>query len=149
VEIEGLCLRSSVAHGGVEWETQLVAANHRLARVPLQLSTKSNEYNPEWNVAHDQFHRALVAACQNQTLLLVREQLFAKSARYRWLSVSMVPDKRDLDSEHQSIADAALGGDGEKAAALLTIHIKETARLLGQSMGAAPELKTQRLPRAG
>jgi DNA-binding GntR family transcriptional regulator len=54
-----------------------------------------------------------------------------------------------LDSEHQSIADAALGGDGEKAAALLTIHIKETARLLGQSMGAAPELKTQRLPRAG
>jgi DNA-binding GntR family transcriptional regulator len=149
VEIEGLCLRSSVAEGGVEWETQLVAANHRLARLPLRLSTKPNEYNAEWNIAHDEFHRALVAACQNKTLLLVREQLFAKSARYRWLSVSMIPDKRDLDSEHQAITDAALSGDGDKAAALLTIHIKETARLLAESMGAAPELRTQRLLRAG
>jgi DNA-binding GntR family transcriptional regulator len=149
VEIEGLCLRSSVAHGSVEWETRLVAANHRLSRVPLRCAANPNEYNQEWNIAHDEFHCALVAAGRNKTLLLVREQLFAKSARYRWLSVSMAPDRRDLDAEHQAMTDAALIRDGDKAAALLTIHIKETARLLAQAMGAAPEFRTEGRLRTG
>src|SRR5690606_5513518 len=30
VEIEALCLRSAIKHGGTEWEAELVAAHHRL-----------------------------------------------------------------------------------------------------------------------
>jgi DNA-binding GntR family transcriptional regulator len=149
VDIEGWCLRSSVAKGGVEWETRLVAANHRLRRIPLRCATNPSEYNREWNVAHDEFHRALVAACQNKTLLLVREQLFEKSARYRWLSVSMARSQRDVNNEHQALTDAALLRDAEQAAALLTIHIKETARLLSQSMGAAANLRAEGRLRSG
>jgi DNA-binding GntR family transcriptional regulator len=139
VEIEGLCLRNSINHGSVEWETRLVAANYRLSRIPLRCSTNPNRYNQEWNYAHDEFHCALVAACRNKTLLTVREQLFAKSARYRWLSVSMSQELRDVDGEHKAMTDAAVMRDADTAAALLTIHIKETARLLAQCMDTASE----------
>lgn len=149
VEIEALCIRNAVSHGGIEWETQLVAANHRLSRIPLRCSANSNEYNREWNQAHDEFHRALVAACRNRTLLMVRHQLFAKSARYRWLSVSMARDQRDVDAEHQALTDAALTRDADKAAALLIIHIKETARLLAQSMGRTSEPSREERLRTG
>ena len=137
VEIECLCLRHSLADYGVESETRLVAANHRLKRIPLRLPGNPHQYNHEWDLAHDEFHSALVASCRNRTLLLVREQLFAKSARYRWLSVSMTSDERDLDAEHKAITDAALDRDADTATALLTIHIKETSRRVTESMDSA------------
>jgi DNA-binding GntR family transcriptional regulator len=136
VEIESLCLRRAISDGAVEWETRIVAAAHRLSRVPMRSHQDPKRYNTEWNLAHDEFHGSLVASCGNRTLLSVREQLFAKSARYRWLSVSMTHEARDLDAEHQAIADAALERDADKACALLTIHIKETSRILAEAMGA-------------
>jgi len=111
-----------------------VRERHRLSRIPVRSAADPHQYNHDWNLAHDEFHAALVAACRNRTLLQVREQLFAKSARYRWLSVSMTSHERNLDAEHQAITDAGLNHDADKAAALLTIHIKETARLLAKSM---------------
>jgi DNA-binding GntR family transcriptional regulator len=135
VEIESLCLRRAITDGAVEWETRIVAAAHRLRRIPMRSVQDPPRYNAEWNLAHDEFHGALAASCGNRTLLSLREQLFAKSARYRWLSVSMTHEDRDLDSEHQAIAIAALDRDADKACALLTIHIKETSRLLAEAMG--------------
>jgi DNA-binding GntR family transcriptional regulator len=137
VEIESLCLRRAISDGAVEWETRIVAAAHRLSRIPMRSDHDPKRYNVEWNLAHDEFHHSLAASCGNRTLLSVREQLFAKSARYRWLSVSMTNEARDLDEEHQSIAHAALDRDADKACALLTIHIKETSRILAEAMGAS------------
>jgi DNA-binding GntR family transcriptional regulator len=140
VEIESLCLRRAISEGTVEWETRIVAAAHRLSRVPMRSNHNPKRYNTEWNRAHDEFHDSLAAACGNRTLLSLREQLFAKSARYRWLSVSMTSEARDLQGEHQFIADAALDRDADKACALLTIHIKETSRILAEAMGAAESM---------
>jgi DNA-binding GntR family transcriptional regulator len=137
VEIESLCLRRAINDGAVEWETRIVAATHRLSRVPMRSVHDPKCYNVEWNLAHDEFHGSLAASCGNRTLLAVREQLFAKSARYRWLSVSMTQEARDLDAEHQAISDAALDRDADKACALLTIHIKETSRILAAAMSVA------------
>jgi DNA-binding GntR family transcriptional regulator len=137
VEIESLCLRRSLAHGDVEWETRLVAANHRLSRIPLRNSRDVNRYNEEWNAAHDEFHGSLVAACDNHTLLLVREQLFTKSARYRWFSVSMTSIARDVGQEHQSLVDAALERNAARAELLLTGHLRETTRILTEALKMA------------
>ncbi len=38
ITIEQICLRSAIAHGDVEWETSIVAAYHRLHRVPMQIA---------------------------------------------------------------------------------------------------------------
>jgi DNA-binding GntR family transcriptional regulator len=137
VEIESLCLRRAIAEGGVEWETRIVAAMHRLSRIAMRSPQDSKRYNEEWNIAHDEFHASLVASCGNRTLVSVREQLFDKSARYRWLSVSMTTQDRNLADEHQAIVSAALDRDSESACALLTIHIKETSRILAAAMGLA------------
>jgi GntR family carbon starvation induced transcriptional regulator len=110
---------------------------------PLRSEGDPNEYNTAWNLAHDEFHTALAAACANRTLLLVREQLFAKSARYRWLSVSATSKARNLDAEHRALAEAALDRDGDRAAVLLTIHIKKTARILANAMGSTPEFRAE------
>jgi DNA-binding GntR family transcriptional regulator len=137
VEIESLCLRRAIINGGLEWETRIVAAAHRLSKMPGLPARVSPRYREDWDVAHDEFHASLVAACGNRTLLTVREQLFAKSARYRWLSISLTEEKRDLKDEHQAIADASLERNVDKASALLTIHIKETSKILVAAMGAA------------
>jgi DNA-binding GntR family transcriptional regulator len=136
VEIESLCIRRAIHHGGVEWEAGIVAAAHRLSRQPMQAATDPIRYDEEWSNAHDMFHGSLVAACDNRTLLSIREQLYAKSARYRWLSVSMASEARQVDREHQALAAAVLERDADEATALLIMHIRETARILAAAMGA-------------
>lgn len=134
VEIESLCICRAILHGGLEWETGIVAAAHRLSRQPIEAAADPTRYDEEWSNAHDMFHSSLVAACDNRTLLSIREQLYARSARYRWLSLSMASETRQVDREHQALAAAVLERDADKATALLTMHIRDTARILAASI---------------
>ena len=59
-----------------------------------------------------------------------RSQLYDQSERYRRLSVSLARQTRRIGDEHQAVVDAALGRDAEKAVALVTAHMTETANIL-------------------
>ena len=52
IAIEQLCLRAAIAHGDVEWETSIVAAYHRLHRVPIAVAGDASRLNPGWAAAH-------------------------------------------------------------------------------------------------
>src|SRR5580704_2078668 len=69
IEIEGLCLRRAVALGDLAWESQVVAALHRLSRTPERVADDPRRVTEEFSQAHGAFHAALVAACGSQTLL--------------------------------------------------------------------------------
>lgn len=135
-QIEALCLRDSIAHGDVEWETSLIAAQHRLSRTPVQADRDAKCYSEAFAAAHTMFHEALVGACASRWLLHVRQLLSTQQERYRWLSRPLAKGERNLDREHSAIARAALDRDADAAVALLTEHLQKTASIILDAMAA-------------
>jgi DNA-binding GntR family transcriptional regulator len=143
IEIEGICLRRAIAVGDVDWETNLVAAGHRLNRTDYHAAEDPKLLSDAWNEAHRAFHESLVAGCDNHTLLQVRRQLYAQSERYRRLSVPLAPDDRDLSWEHREIMEAALARDADRATELMGKHLSLTAQIVLQALQPRPIPKAE------
>lgn len=133
-DIEGQCLRRAIEKGGLDWETSIVSAAHRLSRTPTCDLWEPARLNGDYAEAHAAFHHALVAACDSPWLLRMREWLYAQSERYRYLTVPMTRD-RDLADEHAQIVSAALERNADRAVALLKEHLTATAKLLIEREG--------------
>ena len=134
IAIEQLCLRAAIVEGDVEWEANILAAYHRLHRLPISQGARSR-LSPAWAAAHNAFHAALASACNSQWTLTIREMLYAQSERYRSLS-KIADGSRDIDSEHKGLLDACLARDADAACARLAAHLSRTMEILL----AAPEL---------
>jgi GntR family carbon starvation induced transcriptional regulator len=131
--IEVLALQDAIAHGDLAWEGRVKATCHVLERVT---GGEAHEFARH----HQAFHEALVAACPSQYLLDFRVRLYALTERYRNLAAAGYAAgraRRDVGAEHRALAEAAVARDAERAAALLSAHLAETARLLFE---AHPEL---------
>jgi len=130
IAIEQLCLRSAIAHGDVEWETSIVAAYHRLHRIPVAVTGDASSLSPSWAAAHTTFHAALAAGCDSPWTLTLRAMLYAQSERYRHLSVALAREDRDVDAEHKGILDACLARDAGRACELIDDHLTRTSDIL-------------------
>lgn len=128
--IEALALARSLARRDAAWEEALVLAHHRLARTPRSSHTRRFVPNPAWETLHREFHRALLAACGSRWLLRYADELADHAYRYRQRSMQGDYRKRDVAAEHAAIAEAALAGDGARAAQLLEAHYRRTAAAL-------------------
>jgi FCD domain len=103
--LKALCLSRSIEQGGVDWETAVVAALHRLSRTPYWAGANDRRLCEEWATAHHAFHEALVGANGSLHLTRFRSSLYQQSERYR-LSVPVFPKTRDVETEHHEIAEA-------------------------------------------
>jgi len=139
-ELEGLVLRLSIEAGDLEWESAIVAAQHTLERTPM--TARGEEWaggtdddpgalSDEWRAAHARFHNALIAGCPNVRLRTMASSLRDAAELYRSWSGPLGHDQhRDIPSEHEAIAEAALSRDADRAVAELTTHLRRTADLL-------------------
>ncbi|MGY4309319.1 GntR family carbon starvation induced transcriptional regulator [Bradyrhizobium sp. USDA 4369] len=126
VLIEVELIRRSIQRGDDDWEIAVISTLHRLKRIE-QRDPEHPLRDPEWKVAHRQFHEALVAACGSATLLGIRAELFDRAERYRHLSASFRPRPRDKAGEHQAIMQAAMSRNADLAVQLIETHIRTTA----------------------
>lgn len=126
-DIEEMALRRAVADGDERWEGAVMAAAHTLRRTARLL--ESGCVNPAWPGRHEIFHRTLVAGCASPRLLNMHAQLYAQAERYRNVSVHFEGD-RDVEAEHQSIADAALDRDVEELVRRARNHLELTTSLI-------------------
>jgi GntR family carbon starvation induced transcriptional regulator len=133
IAIEQMSLRSAIAHGDVEWETSIVAAYHRLHRIPIVAPDGAARINDAWVAAHTTFHAALAAACDSRWTLNLRAMLYAQSERYRQLSYVLARENRDVDGEHKNILDACLVRDADLACRLIDEHLTRTSDILATS----------------
>lgn len=128
--IESQALRESMEHARPAWQHAVVIAIFELTRTPRSLGNgKEFLSNPEWERLHKRFHMALISGCGNRIVMDLCDQFYDRAVRYRALSIARYPT-RDVPSEHQELADAALDRDPEKAVALLNAHYRRTATLL-------------------
>jgi GntR family carbon starvation induced transcriptional regulator len=150
IEIEKLCLASSLANGDVEWEGRVVDLLHQMSR---RLACRSVFDLPadEWSLLHAAFHDALVSACDNSWLLRMHHMLYEQSERYRHLGLmfNAGPDEplerriartRDMLSEHKHLAEAAIARDVGRVCELIAAHLQYTMDYLLSRLQDHPAL---------
>lgn len=130
--LETLALRDAIARGDADWEADILAAFHRLARAPLPKAAREAAVASAWEAKHRAFHQTLVAACDSPWLLRFHSQLVERTERYRRVrlfhSPPAVPLARDVEKEHEAIMKAILARDAEHACALVVVHLRRTAQ---------------------
>lgn len=140
VEIESLCLRRAIELGDVKWESELLAACHALSKTPERTDgSETIRMTDSWADVHRLYHEKLIAACDSPWLLRIRGQLFAQAERYRRLSVPLQKTKRDTNSEHLRIMQAAIERNPRLATALLATHFETTTEILIQALALEEE----------
>ncbi len=128
--LEERALRESLAHGGSDWEEQVVLASYRLSRVSRWTDEEKYIANPEWEKRHKHFHTTLISACGSSFLLKFCDQLYDQNVRYRRISGLKAYPSRDINAEHGAICDAALARNADLAAGLLIDHYSRTGKFL-------------------
>ena len=73
--LEEQMLRMAIAKGDSVWESRVVAAAYRLAKVDTRLRTGDADLMADWEAANREFHLTTVAACGSKWLLHVRHLL--------------------------------------------------------------------------
>jgi GntR family transcriptional regulator, carbon starvation induced regulator len=133
-QLEATALEQSIAEGDEEWEVKVMAAFHRLSKLPEHEPGDARLMNEQWARRHEEFHFALVSACVSPRLLQFRKMLFDQSERYRRLSKVYGSGPRDVLAEHKAIMEAALARDTSLATALLADHLGRTTAMVLEGM---------------
>ena len=113
------------------WESEIMAAHHRLANTPLISPDDPERVSEEWAELHSAFHEAVLSGADNPRLRGIASQLRDSAELYRRWSVSLEHEhERDVAGEHRGILEAILERDEELAVRRLVDHIQLTTRLL-------------------
>ena len=127
VLIEGRALAESIELGDDEWEAGLVAAHHQMTKAQDRLDAGDADAPGAWEIKNQEFHSALVAACESRWLRHMLDMLHHHSERYRRITMRLDQRVRDVRSEHDELMDATLDRDADRACKILEEHILNTA----------------------
>ena len=126
IELE--TLRDAIEHGNDAWESECVAAAHRLALSEQRLTNGVTVLDDDWSARHRAFHMAIYSGASSSLLRDMVSHLFDAAERYRRFSAQHRTIKRNKNDEHQEILRVTLSRDKEKALGLLAQHISSTER---------------------
>lgn len=132
--VEGKALRLSIAQGGADWQAAVIAAEARLAATPRSAQSDSFQSNDAWEVAHRDFHRALIAACGSRYLIQFCGRLYDLNIRYRNIAGRLAYPERPFDVEHREIRDLVVARDAEGAVAALIHHYETTGTYVARRL---------------
>lgn len=131
--LEAQALRLSIERGDIEWETRVLAANHRLKKALPRLHSADAadraQAENEWEQRHRDVHYALCSACGSPWLLHFIDTLFDHLERYRRHFWQYSDRASGADDQHERISNAALARDSALAVSLLEAHFRTQAEL--------------------
>jgi DNA-binding GntR family transcriptional regulator len=126
IELE--TLSDAIDHGNDAWESECVAAAHRLALSEQRLTNGGTVLDDDWSARHRAFHMAIYSGASSSLLRGMVSDLFDAAERYRRFSAQHRMIKRNKNDEHQEILRVTLSRDKPKALGLLAQHISSTER---------------------
>jgi GntR family carbon starvation induced transcriptional regulator len=132
-EVEAIALRLSIERGDDQWEADLIASYHRLAKFEQEQTIKSLQDYKEWELRHRGFNLALLNACGLSYLLDIQNRLYDLTERYRrsWLNAGIEKSKKLVYAKKQKdIMDAALSRDAKRASELLFRHYESAVAVM-------------------
>jgi DNA-binding GntR family transcriptional regulator len=134
--VETAALRRSIERGDLAWESELVAAHHRLANTPMTTPDRPDELSDEWMHAHNVFHAATMSGCGSPRLVEMAAALGESAAIYRHWSQRYDHGRRDVPGEHRAIFEATVDRDPDLACRLHKAHIQRTADIVIAALAA-------------
>lgn len=129
IQLESLALRRAIEVGDLDWESSLIAAHHRLDRTPMITDGPPRRVSDDWEAAHVEFHRALIAGCGSARLIGIIDNLRSCAELHRRWSGAWDED-RDVGAEHAAIARIAIDRDAETAVTALADHYRKTLAIV-------------------
>jgi DNA-binding GntR family transcriptional regulator len=151
--IETIALTDAVAYGDAEWETEVVAAFHRLSLATIPRDLKDVEAAKSFQALHCGFHQALVAGCGSPWLLRLHAQVLDHTERYRARVLQHLQSRaskrpRHIIGEHRAIMEAVLARNAPRACGLMRDHLRETLRAFRGAWEQQEEKSDARAPHA-
>lgn len=119
--LEGHALRESFRRGDVDWEGEVVAAHHKLARMERLMLAGERTEAATWKRYDFEFHHALISACGSSVLLAAHAQIFDQYLRYQIIAVIFRGES--AMEEHRQLLAHALDREADAAAKVLKTHI--------------------------
>jgi DNA-binding GntR family transcriptional regulator len=119
IELHALGL--SFQNGLLQWESDVVAAHHKLARIEQRMIAGEPADRTEWKRYDFEFHQTLIGACASDELLAAHRGIFDKYLRYQMIFLTFRGEIAAY--EHKALLDAALSRDLPAARVLLERHI--------------------------
>ena len=136
--IEPLVLRQAIERGGLAWESEVLAAHHRLERTrswppatPARL-VRRLDHRPRRLPRHPAVRLPQPPPARHRRIAPRRRR-----AHRQW-SVALAHSDRDIAAEHRAILNAVLAHDVGKATAALTTHIQNTTNVLLDQASTEP-----------
>ncbi len=127
-ELEPYALRQSIANGGLDWETAVMGALHRVNKTSRDPDDPASR--AAWEAANNAFHFTLIERCDMPLLLKIHGSLVSMNDRYRNIYSKAVTVQRDVVEEHTAIAAAAVERRADEAAKILKVHIDRSVKIL-------------------
>lgn len=146
--VEAEALRLAIAHGDLRWESNIVASLHRLGAFKMDASGRLPEGDLDFDVAHKDFHTALLAGCGSSRLLDLHADLHDQIRRYRVI-LKLIPRRKEgSDFDHKALARLAIERNTDGAMKALRRHIDLTEQPTHQTLPADwQRALSQRSPR--
>ena len=120
-------LRMSIQRGDETWIENIDATLARLSRFYKKPVARSLEGSYQFDLAHKEFHHALIAACGSPRLLEINNVLNDQAYRYRLLLArSSRLQRRPDNSHHEQLASLVSARDVRAACASLREHLSAT-----------------------
>lgn len=119
--IEGDAMAQSFRQGDVAWESEVVAAHHKLAHVEARMMAGQSVDRTDWKHYDFGFHQALIRACRSAELMAIHRQVFDKYLRYQMVYLTFRGEI--AAAEHRALLQAALARDVAAARQVLERHI--------------------------
>ena len=128
LETDGV--KHSMEQGGLEWETSLVAAYHKLEYIEKKMHEDEARHCAIWHTCDYEFHRALLSACGSELHLLYHKRIFEQYRQYVMVDLKTNGFRgQDLMDEHEKILTAALDRDYDLCQKALEYHLGYYLRL--------------------
>ena len=122
LETDGL--KHSIENGGLDWESTLVAAYHKLEYIEQKMLLDEENHSAMWNECDWEFHATLLSACESQLHQLYHKRVFEQFRQYVMSNLKTHGFRgENIIAEHKAILEAALARDYERCKEALEIHL--------------------------
>lgn len=122
-------MKHSLENGDMDWETNLVAAYHKLEYVERKMCEDEVAHCKIWSECDWQFHSSLIAACGSQLHLMYHRRVFEQYRQFVMFDLKTHGFRgAGLMKEHEDILHGALQRDYEKCKAALKKHLSHYLR---------------------
>jgi len=126
-EVDGMM--HSLKNGDIDWETNLVAAYHKLEYIEKKMCEDEVAHCKIWSECDWQFHSALIAACGSELHLMYHRRVFEQYRQFVMFDLKTHGFRgAGLMAEHEEILQAALQRDFKRCKTALEHHLSHYFR---------------------